>query len=46
VLLMRYQLLPGAEHGRPLGVSDVGLWLVDDDYPGSTWTMPEAARNN
>ncbi len=46
VLLMRYQLLPGAEHGRPLGVSDVGLWIVHDDYPGSTWTLPEAARNN
>jgi esterase/lipase superfamily enzyme len=46
VLLMRYQLLPGAEHGRPLGVSDEGLWLVDDDYPGSTWTLPEAARSN
>ncbi len=46
VLLLRYQLLPGAEHGRPLGVSDVGLWVVHDDYPGSGWTLPEAARNN
>lgn len=46
VLLMRYQLLPGAKHGRPLGVSDDGLWLVHDDYPGSTWTMPETASNN
>ena len=46
VLLLRYQLLPGAAHGRPLGVSDIGLWIVHDDYPGSTWTLPVAARND
>ena len=46
VLLLRYQLLPGAEYGRPLGVTDVGLWIVDDDYPGSTWTLPEAVPRN
>jgi esterase/lipase superfamily enzyme len=46
VLLMRYQLPPGAEHGRPLGISDDGLWVVGDDYPGSTWTLPEAASSN
>ena len=46
VLLMRYQLVPGAEHGRPLGVSDVGLWAIGDDYPGSTWTLPNAVQNN
>ncbi len=46
VLVMRYQLLAGTEHGRPLGVSDDGLWLVHDDYPGSTWTLPETARSN
>jgi esterase/lipase superfamily enzyme len=46
VLLLRYQFLPGAEYGRPLGVTDVGLWVVDDDYPGSSWTMPDAAPSN
>ncbi len=46
VLLMRYQLLPGAEHGRPLGVSGEGFWVLADDYPGSTWTLPDAVRNN
>ena len=46
VLLMRYQLPPGADHGRPLGISDVGLWVVDDDYPGATWTLPEAALSD
>jgi esterase/lipase superfamily enzyme len=46
MLLLRYQLLPGAEYGRPLGVSDDGLWVVGDDYPGSTWALPEAVRNN
>ncbi|MEE8154092.1 MAG: alpha/beta hydrolase [Phycisphaerales bacterium] len=45
VLLLRYQFLPGAEYGRPLGVTDVGLWVVDDDYPGSSWTLPEAPRD-
>ncbi len=46
VLLMRYGLPPGAANGRPLGVSDTGLWLVDDKYPGATWTLPQAVRND
>lgn len=46
VLLLRYQLLPGAEYGRPLGVSDEGLWVVDDEYPGKDWQPPEAVRNH
>ena len=46
MLLLRYQLLPGAEYGRPLGVTDVGLWVVDDDYPGPAWTLPDAAPSN
>ncbi len=46
VLLMRYQLLPGAEHGRPLGVSTEGFWVVGDDYPGPAWTLPEGARDD
>ena len=41
VLVMRYQLLPGIEHGRPLGASDLGLWFIGDKYPGLEWTLPE-----
>jgi esterase/lipase superfamily enzyme len=39
-LLLRFALPPGAEHGRPLGVSDHGAWLVHDDYPGPEWRPP------
>lgn len=46
VLLMRYQLPPGAEYGRPLGVSDDGLWIIGDDYPGPTWTLPEVVGDD
>jgi esterase/lipase superfamily enzyme len=42
VLLMRYQLAPGAENGRPLGVTDLGLWEVHHGYPGPGWTPPPA----
>lgn len=45
ILLMRYRLPPGAEHGRPLGVSDTGLWAVDDDYPGTAWIPPRGASD-
>jgi hypothetical protein len=44
VLLMRYQLLPGTDHGRPLDLSDFGLWLIGDDYPGSNWILPEKSK--
>ncbi len=40
ILLMRYGLPPGADHGRPLGVSDVGLWMISESYPGSDWRPP------
>lgn len=40
MLLLRFGLAPGAEHGRPLGVSDLGLWEIDDSYPGEEWTPP------
>lgn len=33
ILLMRYQLQPGAEFGRPLGVNKGGFWLIEDGYP-------------
>ena len=33
ILLMRYQLQPGAEFGRPLGVNKSGFWLIEDGYP-------------
>jgi esterase/lipase superfamily enzyme len=42
-LLLRYQLPPGAEHGRPLEVSDLGLWIIRDDYPGAAWRPPDEA---
>lgn len=35
VLYLRYGLPPGGDTGRPLGVSDSGLWIIDDDYPGA-----------
>ena len=44
VLFLRYQLLPGAEHGRPLQVADEGYWIVYDGYPGPTWTLPVSAE--
>ena len=44
VLMMRYQLPPGAGHGRPLGASELGLWVIDDDYPGPAWVMPHKAQ--
>ncbi|MHC4940381.1 MAG: alpha/beta hydrolase [Planctomycetota bacterium] len=40
ILFLRYQLAPGGEHGRPLGVSDLGIWVVDDGYPGADWKPP------
>ena len=40
MLMMRYDLRPGAEHGRPLGANEIGLWVIDDDYPGLDWTPP------
>jgi esterase/lipase superfamily enzyme len=33
VLLMRYQLSPGADTGRPLGGTGNGFWSIDDHYP-------------
>ncbi len=44
VLLLRYQLPPGADHGRPLSASELGLWVIDDDYPGATWSLPDPAK--
>jgi hypothetical protein len=34
ILLIRYQLPPGAEYGRPLRVDEKGFWVIDDHYPG------------
>ncbi len=34
ILLMRYQLPPGADFGRPLRIDKKGFWVIDDDYPG------------
>jgi esterase/lipase superfamily enzyme len=36
ILLLRHQLAPGAEHGRPLHASENGFWYMDDKYPGPT----------
>jgi hypothetical protein len=30
ILLLRYRTLPGAAHGRPLGVSSDGFWQITD----------------
>lgn len=46
ILLMRYHLPPGADYGRPLGVSDTGLWMVDDDYPGADWSLPAGLEHS
>ena len=43
VLSVRYQLVPGAEHGRPLDVSEFGFWVVDEAYPGTDWARPSSA---
>lgn len=40
ILLLRYGLPPGGSGGRPLGVDESGLWLIDDAYPGSDWRPP------
>lgn len=44
VLLLRYGLLPGAEYGRPLEISDDGYWIINDGYPGTAWQLPPDAR--
>lgn len=38
VLFLRYRLLPGAAHGRPLAVTEGGLWEIEDGYPGADWS--------
>ncbi|MEM9303265.1 MAG: alpha/beta hydrolase [Pseudomonadota bacterium] len=32
ILLLRYDLPPGGEHGRPLSALGANLWQIDDDY--------------
>lgn len=44
VLLMRFRVPPGERFGRPLGVSESGMWIVDDEYPGAEWT-PQRIRS-
>ncbi|HSI34240.1 MAG: alpha/beta hydrolase [Phycisphaerae bacterium] len=47
ILLMRYRYLPGAEHGRPLGVNDNGFWVIGNNYPAkppTTAPSPATAR--
>lgn len=41
ILLMRYGLSPGAEHGRPLGGNGNGFWRIDDNYPNEKSKGPE-----
>jgi esterase/lipase superfamily enzyme len=43
ILVMRYQLPPGAENGRPLGGTVGGFWKIQDDYPEGPATT-EAAK--
>jgi esterase/lipase superfamily enzyme len=44
ILLLRYQLAPGGEHGRPLEVGKNGFWVLDDDYPKSSTDWLEVVR--
>lgn len=39
-LLLRYKLWPGADHGRPLDTTEQGVWMIEDHYPGTDWSMP------
>jgi esterase/lipase superfamily enzyme len=40
IMLMRYDLLPGKDSGRPLGFDGKGFWEVDDDYPKAVKLPP------
>ncbi len=33
ILVIRYDRLPGAEHGRPMQPKGVNFWVIDEDYP-------------
>lgn len=33
ILVIRYDKLPGAEHGRPMQPKGVNFWVIDEDYP-------------
>jgi esterase/lipase superfamily enzyme len=35
ILLVRYQLPPGPQYGRPLRVDEKGFWVIDDTYPAA-----------
>jgi esterase/lipase superfamily enzyme len=35
ILLLRYDLAPGPQNGRPLRIERKGFWEVDDNYPGN-----------
>lgn len=39
IMLMRYHMMPGEEHGRPLRADGTGFWIVDDKYPQNV-TLP------
>ena len=45
ILFLRYSLPPGGDHGRPLSVHENGFWIVDDQYPGADWRLPETERS-
>jgi len=40
ILLLRYDDLPGAEHGRPLHIEKDGFWQVYDGYPEPPKSAP------
>jgi len=49
ILLMRYELLPGAEHGRPLTGTASGFWKITDRYalqPGAVTSEGSAGDAN
>ncbi len=37
ILLLRYDLAPGSENGRPLEWEGANFWALTDSYPGSTY---------
>ena len=46
ILLLRYQLPPGGEGGRPLGTTENGFWIIDDKYPTQTGGWRQAIEGS
>jgi esterase/lipase superfamily enzyme len=44
ILLLRYNLEPGAENGRPLRMTENSFWAIDDAYPGPPRDVKEQTK--